>query len=52
MTLCSSCHDFGHMLQKLSVMNPDVYSDLYTMFKLKTDWGYEKRDKKTEFPID
>ncbi len=52
MTLCSLCHDYGHMLQRLSVMAPEVYGELYTAFKHKTDWDYEKRDKKTDFLIE
>jgi len=45
LTLCSTCHDLFHALEKASNMAPDVYKDIYEFAKAKTKWDYEKRAK-------
>jgi len=45
MTLCTTCHDLMHALEKASQMNPNVYKEGYEFIKAKTGWDYEKRPK-------
>ncbi len=45
LTLCTTCHDLFHSLEKAAQMAPDVYKDVYEFAKGKTEWDYEKRPK-------